>query len=141
MLLVRRLGAVILSVAAIAVWFLMEPNESSDDAADYSVEISDAMDSYEANNAMADSAPQQEVVNGWVAKDLLEVVAKAENAALSPKSAPRDDRVPAELMLAVLGLGLLALTTPTGSASDGSGRSTSELPPSDSLGSRTGPTA
>src|SRR3712207_7747965 len=29
--------------------------------------------------------PQQEVVNGWATKDLLEVLAREQNAALSPK--------------------------------------------------------
>lgn len=112
MLLFRRVGALILAIAAVAVWFLLEPEETSADTPNFSSAISSAVESYEANNALADSAPQQEVVNGWVAKDLLEVIAKAENASLSPKSAPRDDRIPAELLLVVLGVAFLMLTTP-----------------------------
>lgn len=116
MLLVRRLGALILAIAAVAVWFLLEPEQASADTPNYSSAISAAIADYESNNALADSAPQQEVVNGWVAKDLLEVIAKAENASLSPESAPRDDRIPAELLLVVLGVALLVFTTPRGHA-------------------------
>ncbi|WP_148574810.1 hypothetical protein [Nocardioides caldifontis] len=119
LLLARRVGALVLAVGAIAVWFGLEPEESSTGTADYSSEIADAMDRYEMNNAMADSAPQQEVVNGWVTKDLLEVIATAENASLSPETAPRDDRVAAELLLVVLGLALIALTAQGGPTTRG----------------------
>lgn len=111
MLLVRRIAGVLLGVAAIAVWFGMRPSAASP-TVDFSSNIDSAMADFKANNGSARSAPQQQVVNGWAAKDLLEVIARAQNAALSPDSAPRDDRIPAELMLCVLGLGVLALTTP-----------------------------
>lgn len=112
MLLARRLGALVLAAAAVACWFLLTPEQSSSDSPSYATAISAALADYEANNAAADSAPQQAVVNGWVAKDLLEVIARAEDASLSPESAPRDDRIPAELLLLVLGVALLAFTTP-----------------------------
>ena len=111
MLVVRRLGAACLVLAAVAVWFLLKPAEKASDAADFAPAIAAAMGDYKTNNASTDSAPQQQVVNGWVAKDLLEVIAHEQNAALSPRSAPRDERVPAYLLLMVLGLGLLAATT------------------------------
>jgi hypothetical protein len=34
-----------------------------------------AMGDYEANDNLTDSAPQQQVVNGWVARDLLQIIA------------------------------------------------------------------
>lgn len=111
MLLVRRIGALILAVAAISIWFVLEPEKTSANTPDYSSAISSAVKNYKVNNAAAESAPQQEVVNGWLAKDLLEIIAMAQNASLSPESAPRDDRVPAELLLLVLGVALLALTS------------------------------
>jgi len=117
MLLVRRLGALVLAISAVAVWFLLEPEQASADTPNYRSAISSAIANYEANDALADSAPQQAVVNGWVAKDLLEVIAKAENASLSPESAPRDERVPAELLLVVLGVALLVFTAPRGHTS------------------------
>jgi len=111
MLLARRIGAVCLVIAAVAVWLLLTPTEKPADSADFTSAIASALDAYETNNSSADSAPQQQVVNGWAAKDLLEVIARAQNAVLSPESAPRDDRVAAYLLLVVLGLALLAFTT------------------------------
>lgn len=111
MLIVRRLGAILLVLAAVAVWFMLKPEEKVQAEADFGAEIAAAMADYKANNASTDSAPQQQVVNGWVAKDLLEVIAREQNAALSPASAPRHERVPAYLLLIVLGLGLIAVTS------------------------------
>ena len=111
MLLLRRLGAACLVLAAVAVWFLLKPADKAAESADFGPAIAAAMDDYDTNNASTDSAPQQQVVNGWVAKDLLHVLAREQNAALSPSSAPRDERVPAYLLLLVLGLGLFAGTS------------------------------
>ena len=112
MILVRRIGAILLALAAIAVWFVLTPASQQTSSASFSQDIASALASYESNNATASSAPQQQVVNGWAAKDLLEIIAREQNAALSPTTAPRDDRVPAELALVVLGVALLILTTP-----------------------------
>lgn len=112
MLLARRIGAALLVVAAVMVWFSLEPDDSAPQSADFGPEIAAALKAYDVNNAGADSAPQQEVVNGWAAKDLLTVIARAENAGLSPQPAPMDERIPAELLLLVLGVALIAATTP-----------------------------
>jgi hypothetical protein len=101
----------LLVLAAVAVWFLLKPAEKAPAKADFGPSIVAAMADYKANNASTDSAPQQQVVNGWVAKDLLEVIARQQNAALSPASAPRDERVPAYLLMAVMGLGLIGGTS------------------------------
>jgi hypothetical protein len=102
MLKVRRIGAIVLALAAIAVWFSMAP-----DSTDHSSDVRSALSSYELNNARTSGAPQQQVVNGWVAKDLLTVIAEEGNAS-------NDDRVPALVGLLVLGMALFAFTT-TGS--------------------------
>lgn len=112
MIVIRRLGAAVLAAAAIAVWFAMAPSDSPSSKLDYSGEIAAALADYATNNASASSAPQQQVVNGWVARDLLTVLARQQDAALSPKSAPHDDRIPAELLLGVLGIALMAGTGP-----------------------------
>jgi len=108
---VRLVGAILLAVAAVAVWFVLAPAKSAS-SPDFSSAISQALSDYDTNNANTESAPQQQVLNGWVAKDLLTVIARAQNAAVSPRSAPRDDRLPAEMLLAVLGVALIAATTP-----------------------------
>lgn len=39
-----------------------------------------ALSDYEANNARTEGAPQQQVVNGWIARDILEIVARQNEA-------------------------------------------------------------
>ncbi|SNS38843.1 hypothetical protein SAMN04488107_2346 [Geodermatophilus saharensis] len=129
MVVVRRVGAAILAVAAVAVWFLMEPAEPKQPVAqvqeqvsDRSREISGALADYEANERFTQGAPQQAVVNGWVAKDLLTIIAEQQNEALTrPEVAPpvapvvpNDERVPALVGLLVLGLALAVATSPRG---------------------------
>jgi hypothetical protein len=46
---------------------------------DYGPAINDALADYRANEGRADTAPQQEVVNGWAARDLLEIQARQLN--------------------------------------------------------------
>lgn len=107
----RRLGPALLSIAAVAIWFLLAPSENSSNNADFSSDIALALANYETNNSNTQGAPQQQVVNGWVTKDLLAVLARQQNVALSPKGAPRDNRIPAELLLVVLALALIIRTT------------------------------
>ena len=111
MILQRRLGAALLSIAAVAVWFLLAPSQNSSGTRDFSSYIATALANYETNNATTQGAPQQQVVNGWITKDLLTVLARQQNVALSPDGAPRDNRIPAELLLVVLGLALIIRTT------------------------------
>jgi hypothetical protein len=60
---------------AIAVLTLTsKPNEYSVSSSE--ALIAAALSDYEANNDLADSAPQQQVVNGWVARDLLSIIAR-----------------------------------------------------------------
>lgn len=112
MLLIRRIGAVILAAAAVLVWFLAAPAKSHSSAPDFSSDIASAASDYDSNNASTESAPQQQVVNGWAEKDLLNILVKEQQAALAPAIAPHDNRVPAELLLAVLGIALVAGTSP-----------------------------
>src|SRR3712207_4067713 len=81
----------------------MAPDESSD----RSPEIASALADYELNNARTQGAPQQHVVNGWVAKDLLTVIAEQQNESVT------DERLPALAVLVVVGLALhLATSAP-----------------------------
>lgn len=110
MTVLQRAGAAALAIAAVAVWFLMAP-EAVPEAEGHGELLSDVLDSAEANNALADGAPQQEVVNGWAARDLIAVTVR-QNDALIEQVHPRDERPAALLVLAVLGIALHALTTP-----------------------------
>jgi hypothetical protein len=98
-ILARRVGAVVLALAAIVVWFAMAPEDRSSD-------IDRALTEYSLNEARTQGAPQQEVVNGWVAKDLLTIIAEQQNDVAS------DERVPALAGLLVLGAALYVFTAP-----------------------------
>lgn len=79
--------------------------------------ISAAMSDFASNDANADSAPKQQVVNGWVARDLLHIItlqneasAKSIDLAMAtivdsrPVPAPIDQRPARLLMILVLAL-------------------------------------
>jgi hypothetical protein len=92
----------VLALAAVVVWFAMAPDESSDRSTD----IARALADYELNEAQTQGAPQQQVVNGWVAKDLLTIIAEQQNESVT------DERLPALALLVVLGLALHIATSP-----------------------------
>jgi hypothetical protein len=83
------------------------------------------MSDYNANDALTDSAPQQQVVNGWVARDLLQIQARQLADVLDALTqetesgqlvATTDPRVPALLVVAVLAICLIGFTAePQGS--------------------------
>ncbi len=124
---IRRIGALVLALAAIVVWFTMAPEDvetptvqTQEQVRDRSSEISGALADYELNEARTAGAPQQAVVNGWVAKDLLTIIAEQQNEALTrpevpaplPPVVPDDERIPALIGLVVLSLALVASTSP-----------------------------
>jgi hypothetical protein len=98
-LLIRRIGAVVLALAAVIVMVTMGP-----DRGDVVSQVDSVLSAADLNESSASGAPQQQVVNGWAAKDLLAIVAKQEP----------DNRVPALVCLAVLGLALAVFTSPSG---------------------------
>ncbi len=65
-----------------------------------------AMSDYEANDSNTESAPQQQVVNGWIARDLLEIIARQQEASADTLddlvalrvASPPDDR-PSRLLV------------------------------------------
>ncbi len=105
MLLARRVGAYVLVVAAIAIWFGMKPTQQSDTG--YKAAIAAALAADQTNAAASQSAPQQQVVNGWTARDLLTVIAEegAQSAGVV------DERPAALLVIVVLGVALLLART------------------------------
>ncbi len=133
MTVVRRAGAAVLALAAIAVWFLMAPEEpetpvvqTQEQVADRSREIAEALADYQMNESRTQGAPQQAVVNGWVTKDLLTIMVRQQNDALTraevpppvPPVVPNDERIPALVGLLVLGLALAVATSPRSTTAD-----------------------
>jgi hypothetical protein len=106
---VRATGAVLLAGLAVVLWFVMAPEEMDDSTA----ELTAALAEYEANEARADGAVQQQVVNGWVAKDLLAIIAEqADDSTRADRQA--DDRLAAEAVVAVVALAFGIATRPSG---------------------------
>ena len=129
MLVARRLGLGLLSVAAVVVFFVLEPDPTvsssvSLTSTNYQALVDLAMSDYDANAARTESAPQQQVVNGWVTRDLLQIqamqladlleVLTEENEA-GQIVAVTDPRTPALLVIAVLAIALVGVTSQDGS--------------------------
>jgi hypothetical protein len=127
MIIVRRVGAIVLVAAAVAIWLLMAPKEPAmpvvqvqEPVSDRSLDIRQALSEYKQNDARTQGAPQQAVVNGWVTKDLFSIMAEQQNEALVRDAvpipltpvAPHDERIPALVGLLVVGLALALFTAP-----------------------------
>lgn len=128
-MLIRRFGFGAISAVTVAVWFLLAPPPTVPPAfvlsvQDYASLVNQALDDAETNEVFADSAPQQQVVNGWVARDLLSLIALQntdllegigllgeQNSDLSGALTARDERTPALVALAVLALCWHGLTS------------------------------
>jgi hypothetical protein len=111
MLLVRQIGLAILALAAVAVFFVLAPEVSNEDAGDLYVGMIDFAESAnELNKENTESAVHQQVVNGWYANDLLSIIA-LENARTAAQST--DDRTAALLTIAVLAIALWGATSVT----------------------------
>jgi phospholipase/lecithinase/hemolysin len=109
---IRRIGFVVLAVAAVLITVLGEPVALEPvDTSRFEGQILAALADYESNNAQTDGAPQQAVVNGWIARDLLTIMAQQMNAFLGASQASASDpRIPLLLMLLVLAAALHVLT-------------------------------
>ena len=105
----RRVAGTALAAAAVIVWFALAP-EDPGETKDFSGDLASAQSTAELNASSTDNVYQQQVVNGWAANDLLEILVSENNAQASAAS---DQRVPAEVLLLVLGMALVLLTTET----------------------------
>src|SRR5687768_16755568 len=111
------LGFATLAMAAAAAFVYFTPkvvvsSYSLPSASQYESLISQALTDDTLNNARTEGAPQQQVVNGWTAKDLLTIIAKEQADILRAQGAvvdatgnlqtqPFDQRIPALLLVAV----------------------------------------
>jgi hypothetical protein len=102
--------------------------------------IDTALSDHQANDANTESAPQQQVVNGWVARDLLHIVALQNEAQAQtldaiaesliqarPRPAPIDNRPAQLLVIAVVTLCWIGMWLAFGSSS--AARPSSASPP------------
>ena len=110
MLLIRRIGAVMLVVAAVIVIFAFKPDDP-----DHSAARDDISSTASLNNASAEGAPQQAVVNGWEHSDYLKLISRQLDESSTARA--RDDRPLLLLALCVAGIALIAFTTTPSSPS------------------------
>lgn len=122
---VRRIGALVLAAAALIVSLAAGPRASADAApADYARLLDIARSDYDANNERTSGAPQQQVVNGWFARDALSLqVLQLDDLLATQQAPPADQRLPLLGLIAVLAICLYAATSPAprlvGSNGDG----------------------
>jgi hypothetical protein len=111
----RKVLLGLIALAAVVVTFGLQPDGEtvlvSAPLERYDSLIETALSDYDANNAMADSAPQQEVVNGWVAKDLLTIQAMIQaNGQEFVVQTPNDPRIEILILLGILALVVMGVT-------------------------------
>ncbi len=126
--LLRYLGFLVFAGAAVAAFVYFTPKPVVSDyivpsASSYELLISSILADDVSNNTRTKGAPQQTVVNGWVARDLLTVIAKENADILRAQGAivdatgnlqtqPFDQRIPALLLIGVLTLCWLGISGP-----------------------------
>ena len=97
----RPWGLLLVGLVGFLVWVTMSPLVTNYDSEIRSVDRSNTL-----NAAATESAPQQEVVNGWTTIGYLEVIAEQNNAALE-----QGERDGVLIGLAVLALCWIGLTS------------------------------
>ena len=115
-MIIRQLGFAILAVLAIAVTFGLQPEEPEPvSTARFDRQIQQALDDFDANESRTGGAPQQQVVNGWVNRDLLTIISRQLSASIeqAPVSEP-DPRSAYLLLILVLTVGWHGATSTAG---------------------------
>ena len=125
---VRYLGFVIIAAGAAAAFVYFTPkvvasSYSLPSASQYESLITTALNADASNNLLTAGAPQQQVVNGWTARDLLTIIAKEQADILRAQGAvvdatgnlqtqPFDQRIPALMLIAVIAICWSGMTAP-----------------------------
>lgn len=98
----RIVALALIGLAAVVIVLL-----PADTPTDHSAEVRVALAGAELNNSQAEGAPQQTVVNGWVARDLLAII----SSQLDEQASSNDRKTPWLLALGVLALVVIGLTS------------------------------
>jgi hypothetical protein len=120
MILVRRIGAVLLAIAAVVVYVAMAPREVTiAGTSSHSAELASISSAYRTNNGGSQYIYGQILATGIASKDTLALLVTQadEDAArqvatdLAIAKRGSDMRMPAELMIGVIALALLLFTS------------------------------
>jgi hypothetical protein len=125
---VRYAGFLVLIGAAFGAWIGLAPKADTRSpdvptGSAYESEISKALAAEAKTSLLSQSALQQQVANGWVARDLLAIIAEENVDILNSQGAvvdatgsrlgePFDERLPALLLVGVLAICWIGLTAP-----------------------------
>jgi hypothetical protein len=115
---IRQLGFGILAILAIAVTFGLQPDEPEPiSTARFDRQVQQALADFDANESRTAGAPQQQVVNGWVNRDLLTIISRQLSASMEEAPVPiPDPRVAYLLLILVLTMGWHGATSTPGKA-------------------------
>lgn len=111
---IRIIGFALIAIAAIVVLAITSSGTGTPSGLGsgpaVQTDVSGALSSWQANENVASSAPQQSVVGGWAAKDLLGAIGRAQAAELdnavllSDSSSKSNDRIAILALIAVIAL-------------------------------------
>jgi len=112
---IRRIGALVLAAAAVVVVLTAGPDiPEGGGGTNYARLLDIARSDYDADNARTSGAPQQQVVNGWFARDALSLqILQLSDLLEQTEPPPTDQRIPLLGLFAVLAICLYAATSPT----------------------------
>ncbi len=106
-MIIRQIGFGILAALAIAVTFGLPPEEPEPiNTARFDRQVQQALDDFDTNESRTAGAPQQQVVNGWVNRDLLTIISRQLSTSIeqTPGTVP-DPRIAYLLLILVLSVG------------------------------------
>ncbi len=104
-MMIRQIGFGILALVALAVTFGLQPEEPEPmSTSRFDRQVQQALADFDLNESRAAGAPQQQVVNGWVNRDLLTIISRQLSASMEQPPMPVPDPRIAYLLL------ILALT-------------------------------
>ena len=112
-MIIRQIGIWILAALAIAVTFGLQPEESEPiNTARFDRQVQQALADFDANESRTAGAPQQQVVNGWVNRDLLTIISRQLSTSIEQAPIPvSDPRIAYLLLVLVLTVGWHGATT------------------------------
>ena len=135
----RAFGFLLLAIAAVAVMVIVRPPSSP--SLTFGSEISEAIADNAKNDLNTKGAPQQDVVNGWVARDLLHISDMQNDVALRQQAAQSrsQERTGWLTFIGVLAICWLGLTNSSTPPSDPGRGELREPPQSNAAARATGP--
>ncbi len=99
-MIIRKIGFAMLALVALAVTFGLQPEDPElTNTSRFDRQMQQALADFDLNESLTAGAPQQQVVNGWVTRDLLTIISRQLSASMEQPSMPVPDPRIAYLLL------------------------------------------